>query len=232
MGESGIVICSGGMDSVVLATLLAEANDIHMVSFDYGQRHKKELDYARMNAGFLGLRHTIVPVGFLSSMLPGSALTDNAVDVPEGHYADDNMRLTVVPNRNSIMLNIATGIAVAEKANFVATAVHSGDHAVYPDCRPEFIAATSAALKLGNEGFATEFFQITAPFVYLTKADICKLGDGLGVNYTYTWSCYKGGENHCGRCGTCVERKEAFQISKVSDPTKYDDPDYGVAALV
>jgi 7-cyano-7-deazaguanine synthase len=220
-GEKGIAIVSGGMDSVVMAHFLAEGNEMHLVSFDYGQRHKKELEFARYQAEVLKVPHTIVPVRFLRDMLRGSALTDDSINVPEGHYADENMRLTVVPNRNSIMLNIASGIAVAEKASFVATAVHAGDHAVYPDCRPEFITATTNALRVANEGFIDPNFVILAPFVNVGKEFIAKLGDDLNVDYTKTWSCYVGGEYHCGKCGTCVERKEAFELAGVDDPTHY-----------
>lgn len=228
--EKAIAVVSGGMDSVTMLYLLAEANDVHVVSFDYGQRHHKELQFARMHADALKCKHTIVPVGFLGSMLHGSALTSPDVEVPEGHYADDNMRTTVVPNRNSIMLNIATGVAIAEKANFVATAVHAGDHAVYPDCRPEFISATTRAMLIANDGFIDPQFQIVAPFVTLTKAEICSMGYDLEVNLANTWSCYKGEEIHCGKCGTCVERKEAFRIAEVQDPTEYGDPDFEVIA--
>jgi 7-cyano-7-deazaguanine synthase len=230
MTEKAIAIVSGGMDSTVLAYLLAESNDIHMVSFNYGQRHIKELDYAILTAQALGVPHTIVPMEFMAKMLHGSALTSD-IEVPEGHYASDNMRITVVPNRNSIMLNIATGIAVAEKANFVATAVHAGDHAVYPDCRPEFISITSDAMLLANEGFIDPMFGILAPFVHIGKHDIAKLGADLKVPFQNTWSCYVGGDIHCGKCGTCVERKEAFALANVPDPTQYTDENFGVAAF-
>lgn len=224
-----IAIVSGGMDSVTMAWELAKAgHEIHMVSFDYNQRHAKELGYARKNANALGCPHTIVPVGFLGDMLSGSALTDRSVEVPEGHYADDNMRATVVPNRNSIMLNIATGIAIAQKAHYVATGVHAGDHAVYPDCRPEFIESLTDTLLIANEGFIDPEFEVYAPYVRIGKHDICKRGDEIGVPWNETWSCYVGGTDHCGRCGTCVERKEAFRLAEVSDPTIYEDEDFGV----
>lgn len=227
--SKAIAIVSGGMDSVVLAwDLVTQGHELHMVSFDYNQRHVKELGFARKNANAIGCQHTIVPVGFLSDMLSGSALTDRSVDVPEGHYADDNMRLTVVPNRNSIMLNIAAGIAVAQKADLVCTAVHAGDHAVYPDCRPEFIESLNNTLRLANEGFATDNFTVYAPYVRIGKHDICARGAAIGVDFNETWSCYVGGTDHCGRCGTCVERKEAFRLAEVSDPTIYEDEDFGV----
>lgn len=227
--EKAVVIVSGGMDSVTLAHLLAEGNELHIVSFNYGQRHAKELQFAKACAERLKAEWTLVDMGFMSHLLKGSALTDN-IEVPEGHYEADNMRLTVVPNRNAIMLSIATGIAVANKANFVATGVHAGDHAVYPDCRPEFITALSVAMIVGNQGFATDSFQIAAPFVGISKAQIVGIGHDLEVPWDQTWSCYKGLDMHCGRCGTCVERKEAFVIAGVIDPTDYFDPEYAISA--
>jgi 7-cyano-7-deazaguanine synthase len=144
--------------------------------------------------------------------------------VPDGHYAEDTMKATVVPNRNMMMLSIAGAVAIAEEAEFVATGTHAGDHFIYPDCRPEFIAAASAALLVGNTGFSSPGFRgIVAPFIHSTKADICATGDVLGVPWDATWSCYKGGAIHCGRCGTCVERAEAFDLAGVDDPTEYED---------
>lgn len=227
--EKGIVVISGGMDSTVLAYLM-RSQDIRLISFDYGQRHKKELKYARLTADTLGVPHTVVPMSFMNTLLHGSALTSPDVEVPEGHYAEESMKQTVVPNRNSIMLNIAAGIAVAEECKWVATGVHAGDHAVYPDCRPEFIRSLTKTLLVANEGFIDPKFQILAPFVGLGKHDIARLGADLNVPFWYTWSCYVGGDKHCGRCGTCVERKEAFRLAEVPDSTEYEDPTYGVEA--
>jgi 7-cyano-7-deazaguanine synthase len=229
----GIAIVSGGMDSVVLAHMLAEqGDDLHLLSFNYGQRHKKELEFARIAAADLGARHSVVDLTTIGSFLSGSALTDD-IAVPDGHYAEQTMRQTVVPNRNAIMLSIATGIAIAEGAKYVATGVHSGDHYIYPDCRPGFIDAMSGAMMLATDGFAVEGFEgIRAPFVNMTKGGICRTGSLLEVpvDHTRTWSCYKGGEIHCGSCGTCFERREAFEEAGVDDPTEYlntphyDDP--------
>jgi 7-cyano-7-deazaguanine synthase len=217
----GIAIVSGGMDSVVLAHMLSRSHELSIVSFDYGQRHKKELQFAEQCAKDLEVPWTKVNMDFMADLLHGSALTSADVEVPEGHYADDNMRLTVVPNRNSIMLNIATGIAIAEEANFVATAVHAGDHAVYPDCRPEFIESLTDTLLTANEGFIDPEFFVYAPFIALGKEDIASEGAYFHVDFSKTWSCYKGEDLHCGKCGTCVERKEAFELSGVHDPTEY-----------
>jgi 7-cyano-7-deazaguanine synthase len=204
---------------VTLAYALAqEGNDQELVSFDYGQRHAKELGYAALAADRLGYRHTVVS---LPHVLLGSALTDGSIEVPLGHYADETMRATVVPNRNAIMLSFATGLAVARGAEAVALGVHAGDHPIYPDCRPEFVQAMNHALQLGTEGFAVPGFHLLAPFVKISKAAIVELGDFLDVPYGDTWSCYQGGDVHCGECGTCVERREAFVRAGVPDPTAY-----------
>jgi 7-cyano-7-deazaguanine synthase len=229
----GILVVSGGMDSVTMAYLLADnARDprsLLLVSFDYGQRHAKELEYAAHCAYELRARHQIVNMAFLGHLLHGSALTARGPEVPDGHYADETMKQTVVPNRNMIMLAIATGIAVAEEAGYVATAVHAGDHFIYPDCRPGFIDAMQHAILAATaDGFGhwSGDYPLVTPFVNLGKHEIVRVGDSLGVDYANTWSCYKGGEIHCGRCGTCVERKEAFRLAEVEDPTEYVDKEY------
>lgn len=216
-----IAIVSGGMDSATLAyQLVAQWHTLHMVTFDYGQRHRIEIEYARRIAKHLHARHDVIDLSTLTPFLSGSALTDT-VPVPYGHYTAENMKLTVVPNRNAIMLSVAWGLAVAEGAELVATAVHSGDHAIYPDCRPEFIDALNAALRLGTEGHRTETLYLHTPFIDKDKAEIARLGDALCVPYEDTWTCYEGGTIHCGKCGACVERREAFELAEVSDPTVY-----------
>jgi len=215
-----IAIVSGGMDSVTMAYWLKElGHELSFLSFSYGQRHVKELEFARQCANRLGATFNLVDLSPLGKLLSGSALTDNAIAVPEGHYEAENMRLTVVPNRNAIMLAVAFGVAVAEQASMVATAVHAGDHHIYPDCRPEFIAAFDAMQRLAGAGFGD--VDLEAPFVNYTKADVVTLGASLGVPFAETWSCYKGGAEHCGKCGTCVERREAFQLAGMTDPTIY-----------
>lgn len=222
-----IAIVSGGLDSVTLAYFLhREGYQLHLISFDYGQRHKKELAFAQLCAQRLGAAFDVIDLTGITRFLKGSALTDE-IPVPEGHYAASNMAITVVPNRNAIMLSVAYAVAVAEQAQVVAIGVHSGDHFIYPDCRPAFIAAFAAMQQLALEGFSDPNLKLEAPFLQFGKHQIVSLGTVLGVPYGQTWSCYNGGEKHCGRCGTCVERKHAFRDAGVADPTLYEDPVYG-----
>jgi len=217
-----VTTLSGGLDSVTLAhTLVAEGHDLLAVSFDYGQRHAKEIGCAARCAERLRVEHQVVDLRSVGELLSGSALTDGAVEVPEGHYTDASMAATVVPNRNAIMLSVAVGVAVARAADAVATAVHAGDHTVYPDCRPAFIEAIEHEARVGNEGFIAAGFEVQAPFLHLHKSDIVRRGAAAGVPFADTWSCYVGGQQHCGRCGTCVERREAFELAGVPDPTPY-----------
>jgi 7-cyano-7-deazaguanine synthase len=216
-----IAVVSGGLDSVTLAYLLhTEGYSLHLLSFDYGQRHKKELAYAKLCAGRLNVEHSIVDLSGLGRLLKGSALTDE-IDVPEGHYAAPNMALTVVPNRNAIMLAIAYGVAVAEQADIVAAGFHTGDHPIYPDCRPEFVDSFDAMQRVAVAGYAPGHLRLHAPFVTIGKHDIVKIGATLNVPYGDTWSCYKGDAFHCGKCGTCYERREAFELAGIPDPTTY-----------
>jgi 7-cyano-7-deazaguanine synthase len=242
-----IVIFSGGLDSTTLVyDAHSQGFDIECVSFDYGQRHKKELEYASETTKMLGIRHDIIDLSSLTQLLSvsGSSLI-SSMEVPEGHYAEDNMKATVVPNRNMIMLSIAGGIAVARHACGIATAVHAGDHFIYPDCRPDFIQATNHALVTGNSGFDT-FDKISyegdelasaikAPYIQMSKEDIACRAIHLGIPFEETWSCYKGGDIHCGKCGTCVERLEAIcgAVDRCSsrgivccDNTLYEDATY------
>lgn len=219
-----VVIVSGGLDSVTLAYHLAQkGHKLDILSFSYGQRHVKELSFARVCAERLGVNFDLVDLSSVGRLLTGSALTDPTLAMPEGHYAAPNMRLTVVPNRNAIMLAVAFGVAVARNAEAVATAVHAGDHFIYPDCRPEFISAFDAMQRLAVAGFGSPNLHLDAPFVNISKADIVSIGDACGVPFTDTWSCYSGRDVHCGKCGTCVERKEAFLLAGIFDPTVYAD---------
>lgn len=224
-----IVICSGGLDSATLAYKAANEHALTaLISFDYGQRHRKELDFAARIAKHLNAPHHVIDISSIGKHLSGSALTDD-VGVPDGHYAEDSMKLTVVPNRNAIMLSIAYGIASAKNADAVAAAFHGGDHFIYPDCRPPFVEAFEKMQNHALEGFST--LKLYAPFLNMTKAQIVAEGARLGVPFADTWSCYKGTEQHCGRCGTCVERREAFEIASITDPTLYADPDFWKSAI-
>lgn len=224
-----IVVCSGGLDSVSLAHMVAADGGLSgLVSFDYGQRHRKELDFAAECARRLGVAHEIIDLRAIGAALTGSALTDD-VAVPDGHYAEETMRVTVVPNRNAIMLTIAFGIAAARGDEAVAIAVHGGDHFIYPDCRPAFTEAFEAMQRAALDGYAT--VRLLTPFVRRTKADIVTEGARHHTPFDRTWSCYKGGTRHCGRCGTCVERREAFHLAGVEDPTSYVDSDFWLDAI-
>ena len=216
-----IVIFSGGMDSASLLTHYAKGHDGSppvALSFNYGQRHVKELEYAEAFAKDLGVPWKLVDLSSIRPLIAKGSQTGND-PVPEGHYAAENMKTTVVPNRNMIMLSIAVGHAIAIGAAEVAYAAHRGDHDIYPDCRPTFVQAMLEATNLCDWHPP----KLVAPFLGMTKADICSLGTKLDVDFSKTWSCYKGGERHCGRCGTCVERREAFQLAGVVDPTLYEE---------
>ena len=226
-----VILCSGGIDSVTLAHKVANERELtRLLTFDYGQRHAKELEYAARTARRLGARHDVIDIAMLGRFLASSSLVAGAREaVPDGHYAEETMRSTVVPNRNAIMLTIAFGIASAERADAVGIAVHGGDHFIYPDCRPDFIAAFGAMQHKALEGMND--VALFSPFLHMDKAGIVQEGARLGVPYAETWSCYKGGAKHCGRCGTCVERAEAFFLAGVEDPTDYEDRDFWKEAV-
>lgn len=218
MIKDSIIIVSGGMDSV---TLLCEYKDRIAVgvSFDYGSNHNaREIPFARQHCEILGIEHIVIDLAFMPQYFK-SSLLDGAGAVPEGHYADDNIKSTVVPFRNGIMLSIAAGIAESRGLKYVMMANHSGDHTIYPDCRQEFVNAMNEATKAGT----FPGIEILAPYTGITKADIARRGKALGIDYSKTWSCYKGGEHHCGKCGTCMERKEAMRDASIVDTTIYDE---------
>lgn len=238
MNNKAVVVVSGGLDSSTLLHLIHAdyaGYELHGISFDYGQRHKKELEFAKYQCDQLGATHKIVEMDFLASLFAEggskSSLVNKDVDVPEGHYAEANMKATVVPNRNMIMMSIAAGYAVSVGARILATGVHAGDHFIYPDCRPEFINALDRTIYVGNQGFIKANFELKAPFLYRSKADIANWAFELGVDIDQTWSCYKGGDLHCGRCGTCVERIEAIAATGHEDPTPYEDDTFWKEAL-
>jgi len=213
-----IVLCSGGMDSVTALHWARRRHDLQRVlSFDYGAKHNhRELPFAAEQARLAGAPHTVIPLGFIGEHFK-SDLLQSGGEVPEGHYADENMRRTVVPFRNGIMLAVAGGLAESCGALGLVIAAHSGDHAIYPDCREDFMRGMGNALRFGTY----EAVELLRPFIGLTKGQIVTEGTALGVDYARTWSCYKGGTVHCGRCGTCVERREAFLEAGVPDPTEY-----------
>lgn len=219
-----VVSLSGGMDSTTLLAHYAADERGHRllaVSVDYGQRHVRELDSARTVAAHYDAEHLVVDLRAVGALLSGSALTDASVPVPEGHYAWETMKATIVPNRNMILGSILIGIAVARQAPVVALGMHAGDHAVYPDCRPEFVTGLDHLAAVANEGLAPP--AVEAPFVHVSKTDIARRGAELGAPLHLSWSCYRGGNVHCGVCGTCYERREAFQDAGLPDPTSYAD---------
>ena len=211
----GLLIYSGGLDSTTLLYEYKDSIDL-AVTFDYGSKHNaKEIACAVENCKRLGIKHLIIPLGFIGQYFM-SDLLQSGGEIPEGSYADENMKSTVVPFRNGIMLAVAAGLAESYGLDAVLLANHSGDHAIYPDCRPEFIDAFSAAVKAGTY----EGIKVVSPYCNITKRDIALRGKALGLDYSLTYSCYKGGEKHCGKCGTCVERKEALAGF---DPTVYEE---------
>lgn len=210
--KNSVIIVSGGMDSITL--LYDHKDEIALgISFDYGSNHNaREIPFAKMHCERLGIKHITINLDFMHQYFK-SSLLDGAEAIPEGHYADDNMKSTVVPFRNGIMLSIAIGIAESNNLDQVFIANHGGDHTIYPDCRPEFINAIDAAATAGTYNNV----KVVAPYTKITKSDIARIGKKLGIDYTETWSCYKGGEVHCGKCGTCVERKEALAEAGIED---------------
>lgn len=215
-----VIIYSGGLDSTVLLYHLRAAGDHpHALSIDYGQRHRCELAAAARICEGCGVPHSTADLSSIQPLLAESSLTSPEIEVAEGHYTEATMKSTVVPNRNMIFLALATGHALSIGASRVAYAAHSGDHAIYPDCRNEFADAMAAAMALADWNTV----ELMRPFVDWTKAGIVRRGAELGVPFVQTWSCYKGGDLHCGRCGTCIERREAFALADVDDPTAYAD---------
>ena len=216
--KDSILIYSGGLDST---TMLYEYRErIAMaISFDYGSNHNsKEIKCADLHCERLGITHVVIPLDFMRRYFR-SSLLDGAEAIPEGHYEDDNMRSTVVPFRNGIMLSVAVGMAESNELQYVMMANHGGDHTIYPDCRPEFVGAFDAAAQAGTFNGV----RLLSPYVNMTKADIARRGKQLGIDYSETWSCYKGGDVHCGRCGTCIERREALAEAGIEDHTVYEE---------
>ncbi len=212
-----IVVYSGGLDSTTLLYDYAQYAAL-AVSFDYGSNHNaREIACAAEHCRRLGIEHIVIPLGFISEYFDSSLLS-GAEAIPEGEYADTNMKSTVVPFRNGIMLSVAVGLAESRGLKRVLIANHGGDHAIYPDCRPSFIRHINGAAMAGTYNNV----RIEGPYTYLTKTQILERGMKLGVDYSYTYSCYKGGAKHCGVCGTCTERREAFAALGMTDPVEYD----------
>ncbi len=216
--KDSVIIVSGGMDSITL--LYDKKEEIALaVTFDYGSNHNaKEITWAKVHCERLKIKHIVIKLDFMHKYFT-SSLLEGADAIPEGHYADENMKSTVVPFRNGIMLSIAAGIAESNGLKKVLIANHGGDHTIYPDCRPAFIKAMNEATENGTYVNVS----ICAPYTNITKADIARIGKRLGIDYSETWSCYKGGEKHCGKCGTCIERKEALALASIDDKTEYEN---------
>lgn len=222
--NKAVVLLSGGLDSTVLvAKLISEKTDLWVLSVDYGQRHRAELEAARRVVSHFGLvsHYAVVDMTVLGTLARGSSQTDLSVPVPEGHYAAETMKATIVPNRNMVLISLASAWATTlagEGCCEVSYAAHSGDHFIYPDCRPEFVRQMGVAIATATEGKV----MLCAPFIYLNKADLVRLGANLKTPLELTYSCYQGVLGiHCGKCGTCVERREAFQLAGIPDPTVY-----------
>lgn len=214
-----VVIYSGGMDSfTVLNRALKDGKEVFALSFDYGQRHVKELACASKVCTSLNIKHKVIDISSINELLAGSSLTDN-IDIPEGHYEAENMKSTVVPNRNMILLSLAVGYAVSVGASQVYYGAHSGDHAIYPDCRPEFVQKMNDVCQIANY----ESVEIFSPYLTVDKTAILSDGISMGLDYSDTWTCYNGREKACGKCGACQERLEAFSDNNVTDPLMYEE---------
>ncbi len=213
------VLLSGGMDSVAaLYEVLGQHEVAACLSFDYGAKHNsREIPFAKLHAERNGIHHQVISLDFINQLFKSDLLKSGG-QIPDGHYAEESMKQTVVPFRNGIMLSIAAGYAESCDAEGLVIAAHSGDHAIYPDCREPFMQAMASAIYEGS--YAK--IQVLRPFIAMDKAAIARRGSELGIDFAETWSCYKGGDIHCGTCGTCVERREAFLLAKLTDPTCYE----------
>ena len=218
MNKDSVLIVSGGMDSITMLYEYKERIALG-ISFDYGSNHNaREIPFAAMHCERLGIKHIVINLGFMHQYFK-SSLLEGAEAIPEGNYDEENMKSTVVPFRNGIMLSIAAGVAESNGLKYVMMANHGGDHTIYPDCRPEFVSAMSEATRLGTY----PGIEVLAPYTGITKSDIARHGKALGIDYAETWSCYKGGEHHCGKCGTCREHIEALADAGIEDHTVYDE---------
>jgi 7-cyano-7-deazaguanine synthase len=221
MKQKVVVIYSGGMDSfTVLHKAIEQGKDVYPLTFNYGQRHSKEIDYAARVCQELNIEHKVVDISAISQLMAGSSLTtDSDVDIPEGHYEEDSMKSTVVPNRNMVLLSMAIAYAVSIDANAVYYGAHSGDHAIYPDCRPEFVHKMNEVSQIANY----QPISIVSPYIDNNKIEILADGLRMGLDYGKSWTCYNGREKACGVCGSCVERLEAFASNAITDPLAYEE---------
>ena len=218
MSNKVVVIFSGGMDSfTVLNRALKDGKEVYALTFDYGQKHVKEIACASKVCKQLGVAHKVIDISAINQLLAGSSLTDD-IEIPEGHYEAESMKSTVVPNRNMILLSLAVGYAVSVKASQVYYGAHSGDHAIYPDCRPEFVMKMNDVCQIANY----EAVEIFSPYLTVSKTDILTDGLKMGLSYEDTWTCYNGREKACGKCGACQERLEAFADKNATDPLAYE----------
>lgn len=214
-----LVVFSGGLDSTVaLYWAKKQYNEVETISFNYGSKHnEQEYKYALKTCKKFNIKNTRINLDFINQYFKSDLLKSGG-EIPEGYYTAENMKSTVVPFRNGIMLAIAAGYAESQNCDVLVLGNHSGDHAIYPDCTPEFIDGITKAINKGTQ----KNIKVVSPFCNISKTDIVKIGKDLGVDFSLTYSCYKGGEKHCGKCGTCTERKEAFMLAKVEDNTAYE----------
>jgi len=218
MTEKVVVIYSGGMDSyTVLNRAIKDGKEVYALTFDYGQRHVKEITCAENVCNTLNIKHKVIDISAINQLLAGSSLTDD-IEIPEGHYEEETMMSTVVPNRNMILLSLAVGYAVSVKASQVYYGAHSGDHAIYPDCRPEFVLKMNDVCKIANY----DAVEIFSPYLNVSKTAILTDGINMGLDYSHTWTCYNGRDKACGKCGACQERLEAFSKNGQTDPITYE----------
>ena len=213
-----VLILSGGMDSFTLLHRALNQNyEVDCLTFDYGQRHIKEIECARLSCHENHLSSLQIKIANVESIFAASALTSDSIDMPHGSYQAESMQSTIVPNRNMLFISHAIAYAISKNINQVWYGAHAGDHFIYPDCRPEFLSAMNAVAQTCH----TYPINVEAPFLNLSKADIVKIGLDLGIDYSKTWTCYEGRDLSCGQCGSCNERLEAFQINNATDPLSY-----------
>lgn len=218
MKQKVVVIYSGGMDSyTVLHKAIAQGKDVYPLTFNYGQRHSKEIDVAANVCKELNIQHKVVDISAINQLMTGSSLTSD-IEIPEGHYEEDSMKSTVVPNRNMVLLSMAIAYAVSIEASEVYYGAHSGDHAIYPDCRPEFVHKMNDVAQIANY----EPVTIVSPYIDSNKIEILADGLAMGLDYGKSWTCYNGREKSCGKCGSCQERLEAFKQNQLTDPLSYE----------